>query len=218
MQSPRTRSGGNRSPEDRRRWQILIGTAALGFLGLAVVIALVAFRGGSGGAREALENAGCTLQTFPATASGQHVEQAPPRSRYNSFPPTSGPHNPTAAPFDVYDEPVEQYRLVHNMEHGGVAIQYGRGVPEAQVSELVAWYREHPNGLVVAPLPELGKTIALAAWNAETLQQGGQESSDGQGILAKCPRFRAGAFDAFVDAYAFKGPERIPEDALAPGS
>jgi hypothetical protein len=197
-----------------------MGVAASGFVGLGVVALLFAFSGGGGGgdARGALEAAGCTLQDVQAEEAGNHVTTAPKRSEYNTWPPTNGPHDPTPAPFDVYTDPVEQYRLVHNLEHGAAVIQYGRGIPEAQVGQLVDWYREDPNGIVIAPLPELGNQIALAAWTADVNAAGQVEEGSGRGHLAKCPRFDEGAFDAFLDAYRFKGPERFPPEALQPGS
>lgn len=215
MQAPRQR--GQLSPETERRTRlILYAVAALGFLGLAAAIGLFALGGdGGGGDGEpaAIRSAGCTLQTFPG-GEAAHVEKSPERSTYNSFPPTSGPHNPTPAPFDVYSEPVEQYRLLHNLEHGALVIQYGPNVPSESVEEFVAWYRDDPNGVVIAPLPELKNRIALAAWTTEE----GKEDEPGKGVLAKCPRFDEGAFDAFKDAYAFRGPERFPRDLLEPGT
>jgi Protein of unknown function (DUF3105) len=215
VQAPRPRTS-DKSP-DRRRLLLPVAAAALGIAGLVAVTALFAFGGGgeSSSAAEEVRAAGGTLRTFPAQ-SRQHVEQLPDDFEYNSFPPTSGPHHPIPAPFDVYDQPVEQFRLVHNLEHGGVVIQYGRSVPEAEVNRLIEWYRRDPNGIVIAPLPRLGSRIALAAWNAD-VDAGGTVSGEGQGILAILPRFDETAFDAFMDAYAFRGPERFPKDQLAPG-
>lgn len=195
---------------------IALAAGALGFIGVAAVLALYAFGGNGGGsAATALDEAGCTLTTF-VSQGRNHVQQLPKNFKYNSFPPTTGPHHPQPAPFDVYPEPVEQYRLVHNLEHGGVVIQYGRQISEAAVNEIVEWYRKDPNGIVIAPLPGLGAKIALAAWNAD-VEASGASAERGQGILATCPRFDEEAFSAFMDAYAFQGPERFPEDALAPG-
>jgi hypothetical protein len=219
VQSPKARPT-QRSPDDRRRLLILMAVAASGFVGLAVAGLLFAFGGGGGAgdARSALESAGCTLQDVKAEAAGNHVTTPPKRSAYNTWPPTSGPHNPTPPPFDVYTEPVEQYRLVHNLEHGGVVIQYGRRIPQSQVDEMVAWYREDPNGIVIAPFPELGNKIALAAWTVTVDAQGQIEQGSGRGHLAKCPRFDKDAFEAFLEAYRFNGPERFPPEALQPGS
>ncbi len=45
----------------------------------------------------------------------------------------------------------------------------------------------------------------------------GEGGENGTGVLAKCPGFDEAAFDAFVDAYGFKGPEPFPRDELQPG-
>ena len=195
----------------------MIVLAALGFVGLAAAIALYAFAGGSATpAADLLRNAGCTFNTYPAQ-SRRHITAPLKNFKYNSFPPTSGPHDPTQPPFTVYDEPVEQYRLIHNLEHGGVVIQYGNRVPPATVDAIIDWYRDDPNGLVIAPLPALRNQIALAAWNAD-LTDGGGEEDPGRGILARCTAFDEDAFSAFVDQYGFKGPERFPKDLLTPGT
>ena len=52
-----------------------------------------------------------------------------------------------------YTDPVNQAQLVHNLEHGGVAIQYGSDVPAATVQQLKAFVQDHPRGTVVAPYP-----------------------------------------------------------------
>ena len=82
---------------------------------------------------------------------------------------------------------------------------------------MIEWYRDDPNGIVIAPRPSLGNRIALAAWDADP-DQPGEEAPPGRGILAKCPGFDKEAFDAFRDEYGFKGPERFPREALSPGS
>jgi hypothetical protein len=204
---------------DRRRWAVPAALAAAGVVALAAVLGFFAFGGGeSSDAPETLRAAGCTLEIVPVrypSDGRRHVETLPRGYRYPSFPAAAGPHHPVPAPFDVYDEPVEQLRLVHNLEHGGVVIRYGRRVPERTVNALVEWYRDDPNGLVIAPLPALGTTIALSAWNADFSTTGELRSE--RGVLAKCSQFDEAAFDAFKDEYAFKGPERFPEEQLAPG-
>ena len=191
---------------------LLYGIAALGILGLVAALALFAFgREGSGSpesASGALAGARCTIRSFPALDRG-HVE-TPPKN-YNSFPPSSGPHSPAPAPWNAYDEQVQQFILVHNLEHGGVIVQYGSGIPDSDVEQILEWYRDDPNGIVVAPLPALKSRIALVAWT-------GEEEGEGNGNVAMCPRFDAGAFDAFKGAYGFKAPERFPREILTPGS
>ena len=204
------------TPDERRSRLILFAVAASGILGLVVAIGLfVFFGGGSASAADALEAADCRLQDVQASASAQHVQQPPPRSEYNTWPPTSGKHFGTPPPWDAYPEPVEQFRLVHNLEHGGIVIQYGDEVPDATVEEILAWYRDDPNGIVIAPYPELNAEIALEAWTAPDSTQ---SEEPGRAYLARCPGFEEDAFEGFKDSYGFRGPERFPRELLTPGS
>jgi hypothetical protein len=217
---PHERRPASAGADDRRRRLILYGLASTGLGALAVVLIVVFAAGGNGGGageaggvRAAMEKAGCTFQDVRAM-EGTHVE-IDAKPKWNTDPPSSGPHFGQWVPWDVYAEPVEQIRLVHNLEHGGIAIQYGDDVPAGTAEQLEQFWREDPNGTVVAPLPKLGDQIALTAWNAPELEVGGQQR--GTGYVAKCPRFDEDAFDTFRDELRFKGPERFPEDALEPG-
>jgi hypothetical protein len=215
VQAPKQR-GRTETPDERRSRLILFAVAGSGIVGLAFAIAMfVFFGGGSSSAADTLKAANCQLQEVQASASAQHVQNPPPRSDYNTWPPTSGKHFGTPAPWDVYREPVEQYRLVHNLEHGGIVIQYGDKVPQATVDAIVAWYRDDPNGIVIAPFPELGDKIALEAWTAPDSRE---SEAPGRAYLARCSGFDEGAFDAFKDAYGFRGPERFPREDLPPNS
>ena len=90
---------------------------------------------------------------------------------------------------------------MHNLEHGGIVIQYGSKVPAATVDQLAAFVDKDPRGMLMAPLPELGAKIALTAWTH----------------LAMCTRFDEKAYLAFRDAYRAKGPEGTPLNAMQPG-
>ena len=90
--------------------------------------------------------------------------------RYNSDPPTSGPHyDPSARP-GVYDEPIPDGYLVHSLEHGYVIISYNvEGIPEQEADSLVAQLTEIAEGerlwkLIVVPRPGMEHRIALTAW------------------------------------------------------
>jgi len=102
-----------------------------------------------------------------------------PHIPYNSKPPTSGPHLPNIASWGVYDQPIPNELQVHNLEDGGVMIQYDckncadligklerlaeeyyqRAATEKLKSKGSRW--EH---LIVAPYPRMGTGIALTAW------------------------------------------------------
>ncbi len=205
--------GGSRST---RQWIVIAAGAGLGVIVVSLGIALLGGSGeGAGDARLALEEAGCTLTVVKALDNASdHSDVRTPDAKpeWNTFPPTNGPHYGVAAVYGAFDAPLDQARVVHNLEHGAVYIQYGSEVPPETVDRLKAFYDEHQDGTLLAPLPELGTTIALGAWVAP---DGGFRR--GQGYLAECETFDQAAYAAFFDAYQFKGPERFPASAMRPG-
>ena len=216
---PKPRPHGRPTPPgqgpDRRKVLVLgLGGVAV----LAAVATLLAFTMGGGGgtpdARAALESAGCTLSATPALRGVHSVPTPTGTSKaWNTVPPTSGPHYQTPVVYGTYDEPVNEAQLVHNLEHGAIAVQYGTDVPRATVEQLRTFVQAHSRGTVLAPYPALGDRISLGAW----VTKSASEPSKGTAYLAKCTAFDESAFSAFFDAYQFKGPERFPPDALLPG-
>jgi hypothetical protein len=95
-------------------------------------------------------------------------------------------------------------------------IQYGDDVPDEAVGAIREWFLEDPNGIVVAPYPKLGDKIALAAWTADEAVEG-EVATNQRGHLASCPRFDEEGFNAFVDEFAFQGPEPFGKEDLKPG-
>ena len=207
VQAPKRREDprGPRAPRDPRQTKLLLAGLGGGVLVAAIVVIIVLVAGGGDGEKSSgpeVVSAGCVAESF-SSMGRNHVLEVKPEFEYNSFPPTSGPHYPETAIYNAYSEPVPQIRLLHNMEHGAVVVQYGDKVAQADVDEIVAWYRDDPNGMIVAPLPELGGNLALTAWtHGLTCSQG----------------FDGKAFSDFRDAYRFNGPESFDPDAMAPGS
>ena len=212
VQRSTPRQGGGGESRNRRLLYLLIGLGAA--LAAAAVLVAVASFGGGKDARGALEAAGCTLQEYPGV-SRAHIRNPAARPKtWSSFPPTSGPHYVTPAVYGYYTEPVELARILHGLEHGGIYVLYGPKAPADTAERLREIYDRDPRGLVFAPLPELGSTIALGAWISDS--PGGEDT--GTGILAKCTELDKGAVDAFIDAYRGRGPEGTPLDLLQPGS
>lgn len=212
-----SRPSGPRRGVDRR---LLLG---LGVGGAAVLAAAafgiaVAFGGGGGGGTADVAGtfvaAGCTLTTKPAIP-GDHTVTTPTGTspKWNTSPPTSGPHYAVPAVWGEYTEPVNLAQLVHNLEHGGISILYGPRVPDSTVAELRSFYDDHTRGTVLAPQPSLGRTIALGAWTTRDAAH----PADGLAHLARCTTFDQKAFAAFFRSFQFQGPERFPADTLLPG-
>jgi len=192
-------------PAARQR-AILYGISGAGIVGLVIAVALVALAGGGSNAKAAIKTIraqGCQYRTYPALPRVPHyatLNPTPP-PKWNSFPPTSGRHYYQPLPFGLYTEVMPEIRLVHNLEHGAVILQYGDKVPAAQVQQINAWYQKDANAIVVAPLPKLGDKVALTAWTDWT----------------ECTGFNLTAANAFRKAFRYHAPEQFPKSFLQPG-
>lgn len=84
---------------------------------------------------------------------------------YNTTPPTSGPHLGSLAEWGVHDQPIPNELQVHNLEDGGVLVQYDclEGCPDL-VGQLAGVVGRYAEGVILAPYPGMGTRIALTAW------------------------------------------------------
>lgn len=191
----------------QRRNLLFLGLAGgIGIVSLVVFLATLlltgaAQAGSTASALGASATAGaCKERTFPSQGQA-HTQNPNAKIKYNSFPPTSGKHLDVSARWGNYPTPLNQVQAIHNLEHGGIVIQYGRKVSSGDVDKLMAYYDDDPNGILMARLPALGKRIAATAWQK----------------LLTCSKFDEKALDKFKKKYRYKGPERLPKDALEPG-
>lgn len=199
-----------RSP---RRTQLIfvIVAAAIVIAAAAVGIGFIMSGDDSSSAVGTTGSGDCTLQTFDALEA-RHVEELPDDYEYNSIPATSGLHNPTTAIWNLYDQPVPQINYVHNLEHGGVVVQYGSEVPAADIAALGDWYSKDTRGLIVAPLdpdfeeedPALADQIVATSWTH----------------MLRCGSLDEEQLDDFIDNYRGPqgdAPEKFELDQLQQG-
>ncbi len=220
MQAPKQRTT-ERAPSERRTLLYLMIFSAAGLVILGAVIAFVAL--GSNGGKSAsslISSKNCVERNYPGLPP-RHLTNPDAKVKYNSFPPSSGPHYQQPAPWGIYDQPIKETILVHNLEHGGIVIQYGNVGSDA-VSKLQSFYKDDPYGLVVAPYPKLGTKFALTTWNEPAYKSGtdsGFSSVDpGRGYVLTCTAFDSGAFAKFRDKHRNKAGERYPSiKDMAPG-
>jgi hypothetical protein len=203
---PRRRGGAPFRPIGLNQRGLLAGVGAGIVIG-AIILAVVLTRG-RGASKASVESAtavlraaGCTFHTYPSEGRS-HTSNINANIKYKTFPPTSGTHYFAPAIWNRYSQPVALVQEVHNLEHGGVIVQYGDKVPQATVGRLVSFYDSSPNAMLLAPLPKLGNKVALTAWTR----------------LATCTRFDEKAYTSFRDAFRGKGPERYPVSSLKPGT
>jgi Protein of unknown function (DUF3105) len=218
VRAPKQRATTSSDDSARARKLALLG-GVVAALAVAGVLFAAVGRGGAApdeaSVRADLQAAGCKLQAVKAQP-GRHSLTADGTAKWNTDPPTNGPHfgfdasgNVGTVVWGAYDEPLQLARVVHNLEHGGVYIFYGDEVSDSVVDQLRGFYDDHKNGTLVAPYPKLGDKVALGAWVAE-----GEEA---KGYLAKCATFDEAAFSSFFDAFQFKGPERYSSGSMLPG-
>jgi Protein of unknown function (DUF3105) len=202
------------TPRDPRRTRLVLLALGAAIVVAAAVVGIAMAVGGGGGAAAIKDSTVCNLENVESQGR-RHVEELAEDFEYNSVPATSGQHyaQPRGpAIWNLYSAPIQQEILVHNLEHGGVVVQYGSEVSQSTVAQIVDWYSNDPRGLVVAPLlpeleeqePALADKIALTAWQH----------------LMTCSAFDEAAFSGFLDEYRGPGgdaPEKFPLDALQPG-
>jgi hypothetical protein len=138
---------------------------------LGVALAVVAISGvvvGYFGYRAAADLPGVR---FPDQGNRHLTSHLDPHPPYNSDPPTSGAHLAYLAPWGVHTRPILPQLQVHNLEDGGVLVQYSCDCPElvAQLAEIV---RRYDRFVILAPYPTMKSRIALTAWTRlDTLEE-----------------------------------------------
>lgn len=146
----RTRYAGRR----RIPWPIVIGLAALLILAFFVLRSL---------------DVGAPGERIAVAGVGQHVPEGQ-AVQYNSVPPVGGAHWPSPASWGASPTQLPDERVVHNLEHGGVVIDYNAIGAEdfTKLKSLLSTYprdRYNEVKLVIQPYDKIAPgTIALTAW------------------------------------------------------
>ena len=158
MAKSSTRTARRRAVERRRKRarQRRIGLVVVAGVGVVVLGGLV-MQAISGPQRQPGE-------VVPSLGNA-HINSPARYDGYNSTPPTSGPHYGQLTQWGVHDAPIQNELQVHNLEDGGVGVQYNcpDDCPElvAQLEEIAGQY---PDRVFMAPYPDMEHTIALTAW------------------------------------------------------
>ncbi len=184
---------------ERRRKSIFIGAGVIvgvlivAAVGLAVANTTLASPPPTTGA--SLTQGQCTaVQDFPSQGNA-HIAPGDAHPPYSSNPPTSGWHWANPQDWGIYTTPQVQEQLVHNLEHGGIVIQY-RDLPAADLQRLTNLVQHDRIHMILAPYPDLptGSNVALTAWTHLQLCNGVNEE----------------AITRFITAFRDKGPETVP--------
>ncbi len=143
------------------------------------VVFLVVFAGGYWLVKEASKP---QPGEFMADLGNKHIQNiTDEHEQYNSLPPTSGSHVGGKANWGVSNSPIPDELQLHNLEDGGVMVQYNctpgkpdgeSATPSAQetdtcnqlVDQLATIVKKYPDKVAMAPYPKLDSKIALTAW------------------------------------------------------
>ena len=116
-----------------------------------------------------------------------------PSIPYNSNPPSSGDHWPTPAAWGVYNTPLDDSQVVHNLEHGGIWISYKpSSVDTDTISKLQDFAKRYPK-VVVEPRDKDDGAIAFVSW----------------GYVQNFDKFDESAMVKFIEAHYDQGPEKV---------
>jgi len=132
-------------------------------VGLLAVVALVIF----GLSRQAAPIEG--VEQF--TVAQGHQQGA---LLYEQLPPVGGVHNPVWLNCGIYNQPVENEKAVHSMEHGAIWITYQPDLPAAEVEKLKDITRGSTYRLL-SPYPNLPNPVVASAWGYQIKLQGADD-------------------------------------------
>lgn len=108
---------------------------------------------------------------------------------YNSKPPTSGPHVSSKAPWGITTTQIPDELQVHNLEDGGVILQYNPvKTTTSTVQELETIVHPHylkGKNIILEPYAEMDSPIVLTAWTR----------------LLELPAIDKNAIEEFINAY-----------------
>lgn len=106
--------------------------------------------------------------TSVADLGNEHIPSTTtPHIAYNSKPPTSGPHLDPKADWGIHDKQIPDELQLHNLEDGGVLIQYDCDGQECSdlVSQLKVVAEKYKDKVILAPYSGIDNKIVLTAWN-----------------------------------------------------
>jgi Protein of unknown function (DUF3105) len=126
-------------------------------------------------AREAANRLNCSpIQTKQdevdaAAALDQQTLHSPPFAQgRNGVPVTAGSHSSPLPPDpSVYEQPIPEENVVHNLEHGYVVIYYeaeGVNALDEELRSQLADVAEGEEKVLLAPYPDLADSFDLVAW------------------------------------------------------
>lgn len=100
------------------------------------------------------------------------ADHTPDDVDYPQSPPVGGRHAPEWLDCGVYDEPVREENVVHDLEHGTVWISYD---PDLDPGDVDALAEELPQNGILAPYPDLTAPVVVTVWGRQLALDGADD-------------------------------------------
>jgi hypothetical protein len=156
--------------ERRTRLFGIWGAVLGGVLAIALVVTIVVVASTPKKDPTTIELTG--LKTFDVPAA-VHVDPEPVdyKAEYGMDPPAGGPHWSAWLNCGIYDEPQENERAVHALEHGAVWVTYNPD--EVTGADLDTLRKRMPKTYsILSPYPGLDAPVVASAWGAQIALDG----------------------------------------------
>jgi uncharacterized protein DUF3105 len=144
------------------------------------------------------EKAACEDVESAEPQKADHIELNADHPAYNTNPPTSGAHYAAPlAPIDTgfYTNEIEPEKVLHNLEHGMIAIWYNPDAPDEVKQAVEDAVAEVPDATLAVPWDDIDSPnqIVITAWSK----------------LQRCEDVSKDVLDDFRVLYQGKGPENV---------
>lgn len=114
---------------------------------------------------------------------------------YETTPPTTGDHSPSAAPCGVHNTQIPDELFVHSLEHGAVGILYDpQQVEVSAIRDIEAKVDEFDDRTISAPYSGTETPITLTSWTR----------------LMRLDEYDEDTVDEYIEAFRGSGPENLP--------
>ncbi len=102
---------------------------------------------------------------------GEHADAA---VLYEQVPPTGGVHKGLWQNCGFYEQPIENERGVHSLEHGSVWITYDPNLPEEDIATLRS-KAESSTKVLVSPYPGMDAPVVASVWGKQLKLDGAND-------------------------------------------
>ncbi|MCD4525986.1 DUF3105 domain-containing protein [Nocardioides sp. cx-173] len=143
---------------------MLAGVGAVLVVGLAVLVPVLLSQDDDSTSSQGRDGGGDTTLDAVEEYSDLETSHTEDPVDYEQSPPVGGPHAPVWLDCGVYDEPVSEEHVVHDLEHGTVWITYEPGLDEESVAALEAVL---PDNGILSPYDGLEAPVVVTVWERQ---------------------------------------------------